>query len=199
MRGACTAGLAMLLVTACSGPGPVEEVTVDMAEAEQGQQGPVVADPVEWDTPIVVGGFGGEMEVTPAGIRYVSTEEISSPTEHDHPFREVFAVVRFTVTTGAGSVSLPHGWGWRQGGQEYGPGDGGNSSTAPWAGAIPQVHADSAILGGEDPTVGYETFDLDGRGGELTFTDAEEVMVRWEVPEQDQGEVPELDEWLTAQ
>lgn len=172
---------------------------VEVDQAQEGAGPPVVADPVDWQTPVQVEGIGGQVQVVPSGIRYVTTEEISSPTEHDHPARDVFAVVRFTVATDAESVSVPHGWGWRQDGQEYGPGDGGNASTAPWMGAVPEVHSQTTLLGGEEPTVGYESFDLDGPGGELVFTDAVQEMVRWDVPEQDQGEVGELEEWLAAQ
>lgn len=202
-RGLATAGLVALTVAACSvlPPEQAEEPPVDVADVDQEQepQEPVVADPVDWDTPATVEAGGGEVELVPDGVQYVSTEEISSPTEHDHPSREVFAVVRFTVTTDADAATLPHGWGWRQEGQEYGPGDGGHASTAPWMGAIPEVHTETVIMSGEDPTVGYATFDLPVAGGELTFTGADASMVRWTAPEQDQGEVPELAEWLSAQ
>lgn len=196
MRGMLMAGAVVVLVAACSSPDEGEVVQVDQAQ-EEPEQGPVVADPVEWQTPLVVEGIGGDVEVTPLGVQYVTSEEISSPTEHDHPARDVFAVVRFTVSAEAESVTVPHGWGWRQDGQEYGPGDGGNASTAPWMGAVPEVHAQTTLMEGEEPTVGYATFDLPGPGGELIFTDAVQEMVRWQVPEQGQGEMVEWQEWMS--
>lgn len=193
-----------LAMVACSGQATPEtdQDPFAMAETEQDneqEQGPVVADPVDWDNLVTVAGIGGDLNLGPAGVRHVSTQEISSPTDHDHPSREMFVVVRFTVSTDAGSVTVPHGWGWRQGGQEYGPGDGGNAGTAPWMGAIPEVHSEAVVMGDEEPAVGYITFDLAEEGGELAFTDADGAMVRWTAPDQDQGQMPELEEWLSNQ
>lgn len=201
MRGIVAAGLLVLTVAACSGQDPVEEPGVDVADVDQvdEQQGPVVADPVGWEVPVTVEGIGGDLEIVPEGLRYVSAEEISSPTDHDRPAREVFAVVRFTIATPEGSVTPTHGWGWRQDGQEYGPGDGGHAGTAPWMGAIPDVHTETVLVGGESPTVGHATFDLDQPGGELTFTGADGTVVRWTAPEDDQAQAPELEEWLSGQ
>lgn len=201
MRAVVAAGAAVLMMTACSGTPDqdLEDHVVDVAEVDQEESGPVVADPVEWDVPVVVEGAGGAVELAPSGLRYVSTEEISSPTEHDHPSRQMFAVVRFTVTTDADTATIADGWMWRQGGQEYGPGDGGHAGTAPWMGAIPDVHTGAVLMGGDDPSIGYVTFDLAEEGGELAFTGADGAMVRWIAPEQDQGRVPELVEWLSAQ
>lgn len=194
------AAVVLVLVVGCAGPETVEDLpeVAGVDQAQDVEQGPVVADPVAWDAPITVEGVGGGLEVAPHGLRYVTAEEISSPTDHDHPSRGVFAVVRFTVTTDGDSASVPRGWGWRQDGQEYGPGDGGNASMAPWMGTIPEVHSETVLLGGDNPTVGYATFDLPERGGELTFTDAAGSMVRWTAPDQDHGEVPELVEWFAA-
>lgn len=202
MRGVLVAGAAVLMVVAvaCSGPQAESGADESLAGAPEAEQstGPVVLDPVDWATPTVVEGIGGAMEVTPTGVRYVTSEEISSPTDHDHPAREMFAVVRFSVTTDADAVTVPHGWGWRHEGQEYGPGDGGNASTAPWAGSIPEVTTETVMLAGDQPA-GYVTFDLPDSGGELVFTGEDGTMVRWTAPGQDEGEVPELDEWLTSQ
>ncbi|WP_435111325.1 hypothetical protein [Nocardiopsis synnemataformans] len=198
------AGLAVvgaLVATGCtSTPQETDPASQEVEAGTEQTQGPVVADPVEWGTQVAVPAGTGQVELTPVGLRYVTTEEITSPTEHDHPSREVFAVVRYEAAVqGEEAASISQEWGWRAGGQEHGRGDGGHAGTAPWMGAVPEVYADTPLLPGEEPTVGYATFDLPGRGGELTFTDLDGAMVRWTAPEEDTGELVELEEWLTSQ
>lgn len=189
-----------VFVAGCSAEVEAPPAKPGAAVEAQADPGPVVADPVEWDRPVVVAGVGGDVEVALTGVRYVSGEEISSPTEHDHPARAWFVAVRFTVAAvGEEPVTVPSGWDWRLGGQIYGRGDGGHAGTAPWMGAVPEVLGDTALLPGQEPTAGYATFDVPEQGGEVAFTDAQGAMWRWTAPAQDAGQTPELDDWLTGQ
>ena len=195
---------AVLVAAAAAGcSAPADDPAPPSPDASEPSAQPP-AEPLAWgEAAEVTGANGTPVELAPVAVRYVDSGEITSPTDSDYPAQGMFAAVRIEASAAEAAETLSWpvdggGWGWRQDGQQYSTGD-GNAVTAPWVGSVPEFTSDAQFLPGEDPTVGYETFDLAEPGGHLAYTDSAGVLVRWEAPTDSTGDVPEVQELLDAQ
>lgn len=188
------AGAAVLLaVVGCgadevpeSAPVAEEALDIDQEEGDQAE-----AEPLEWGEPAtVLGNEGGEVELVPAGIRYYDQDDLADLTEEDMLPQGAYVIVQFDATAQNAQDSLSwsdgSGFSWRADGQQISRGDSGDP---PWAGRITGFYGEP-ILPDEGARSGLVYFDIPEAGqGHLSFADdMSGSVVRWQVPEQAEGD-----------